>query len=95
MVLHVFAQSGDEIKPVFKEQLGQESGNIPPISKELVTQSFDHPSNRSAVINIAWNQTAGKPLASIIDRQMQFKNVFLLEADRPPITFRDLGIPVH
>src|SRR5690349_19181986 len=68
MILHVLAQSGDEMEPLFKEQLRQGSGNVAAISKELPAQSFHHLGNRSPIIHIARSQTTSQELASIIDR---------------------------
>ena len=39
---HVFAQPGDEMESLLKEQCGQGSGNVPAIPKELATQFFDY-----------------------------------------------------
>ena len=53
MIFHVLAQSGDELEPLFKEQLRQGSGNVAAISKELAAQSFHHarePESRSSTL---------------------------------------------
>lgn len=73
MVLHVFAQPGDELKPLFKEQFAQGSGNVATIPEQLATQVFDHGSNGSAIIDLAGSQTTGQHLAVIIDGQVQFE----------------------
>ena len=73
MVLHVFAQSGDEMKSLFKKQVREGSGNISAIPKQLATQPFDHARHRSAIIDIAWSETTSQQLASIIDGQVQLK----------------------
>src|SRR5205085_6233714 len=56
MILHVLAQSGDEMQALFKEQLGQGSGNVAAVSKQLPPQSFHHLGNRSPIIDIARRQ---------------------------------------
>ncbi len=75
MILHVLAQPGDQMQPLFKEHLRQGSGNIAAISKQFAAQPFHHLGNRSAIIHIARSQTTRKPLASIIDGQVQFEAV--------------------
>ena len=77
MALHVFAQSSDEMKSLFEGQLRQGSRNVPTIPDQLAAQPFHHLRNRSTIIDVAWSQAAGKPLASVIDRQVQ------LEAKEP------------
>lgn len=77
MVLHVFAQPGDKLKSLFKEQFGQGNGNGAAIPKELATKSFDQLGNRRPIIDIARCQTTGQQAAPVIDRQMQ------LEAKEP------------
>lgn len=72
-IVHVFAQSSDKMKSLFKEQSAQGSGNVAPVPKELATQFFDHRGNRLTIIDIAWGQTTRKSLALVIDRQVQFK----------------------
>ena len=83
MVFHVFTQSGDELKPLFKEQVRQGSGNIAAIPEQLATQMFDHASNGSAIIDVARSETKGQEFALIIDDQVQ------LEAEEPA----DRGLP--
>jgi hypothetical protein len=51
MILHVFAQPGDELKPMFKEQLREGSGNVAAIPKQLAPQPFDQARHRSAIID--------------------------------------------
>lgn len=75
LILHVLAQPGDELEPVFKEQLREGSGNVAAIPKQLAPQSFDQARHRSAIIDIARSQTTRKPLASIIDGQVEFEAV--------------------
>ena len=55
-VFHVFAQPGDELESLFKEQLRQGSRNVAAIAEQLATQPFDHLRNRSPIIDIAWRQ---------------------------------------
>jgi len=71
---HVFAQPGDELESLFKEQFGQGSGNVAAIPEQLATKSFDHARNRSPIINVAWSQTTSQQIPSVIDRQVQFKS---------------------
>src|SRR2546429_8528424 len=73
MIFHVFAQPGDEMEPLFKEQLREGSRNVAAIPKELAAQSFHHLRNRSPIIHIAWSQTTSQQIAAIIDSQVQFK----------------------
>ena len=73
MVFHVFAQPGDEMEPLLKEHLREGSRNIAAIPKQLAAQSFHQVRNRSPIIDVAWSQATRKPLAAIIDSQMQFK----------------------
>src|SRR5438045_8937724 len=75
MVFHVFTQSGDELKPLFKEQVRQGSGNIAAIPEQLATQMFDHASNGSAIIDVARSQATGKQFTLIIDSQVQLEAV--------------------
>src|SRR5579863_290750 len=75
MMLHVFAQAGDELEPLFKEQLRERSGDVATISKQLATQPLDQVRHRSAIIDLAGSQTTRKPLASIIDGQVEFEAV--------------------
>ena len=75
MILHVFAQSGDELEPLFKEQLCERSGNVAAIPKQLALQVFDQVRHRSAIIHIAWGQAASQQFPSVIDGQMQLKAV--------------------
>lgn len=75
MVLPVFAQFGDELESLFKEQLAQRSRDGAAITKELATQMFDHLGNRRPIINVARCQTTCQQLASIIDCQVQFKTI--------------------
>ena len=88
MILHVFAQSSDEMKPLFKEQLHERSRNVATVSKELATQLFDHQGNRFAIIDIAWGQTAGQQFTSVIDRQVQFEAVKPAHAALAPLGIR-------
>ena len=55
LVLHVFSQSGDEMKSLFKEQFGQGSANVASIPKQLASPSFDPALHRLAIINLAWS----------------------------------------
>src|SRR5215469_7230783 len=71
MILHVFAQPGDELKSLFKEQLRERCGNVATIAAQLAAQPFHQVGNRGSIIDVACSQTAGKPLASIIDGQVQ------------------------
>ena len=73
MILPVFAQPGDELKPWFKEQLPEGSRDVAAIPKQLATPPFDHARHRSAIIDIAWSQTTRKPLASTTLGQVQLK----------------------
>jgi len=73
MVLHVFAQSGDEVESLLKKQLSQGSGNVAAISEQLAAQVLDHAGNRCSIIDIAWSQTTGKQVSLIVDCQMQLK----------------------
>jgi hypothetical protein len=77
-VFHVFAQSGDELEALFKEQLREGSGNVAAISEQLAAQSFDHVRNRSPIIDVLGSQATSQQIASIIDHQVQFK------AEKPP-----------
>jgi len=77
LVLHVFAQSGDEVKSLFKEQLREGSGNIAAIPEQFAAQPFHHSRDRSAIIDVAWGQATRQQVASVIDGQMQ------LEAKEP------------
>ena len=80
MVLHVFAQPGDEVESLFKKQLRERSGDVAAVSEQLAMQPFDQGRNGSAIIDIAWSQATSQQLASVIDRQMQ------LEAKEPAHT---------
>ncbi len=40
MILHVFAQPGDELESLFKKQLRQGGGNVAAIPKQFAAQSF-------------------------------------------------------
>ncbi len=73
LVFHVFAQPSDELKSLFKEQLGERSGNVAAIPKQLAAQPFDQLWHRSAIIDVARSQTARQQVAAVIDRQVQFK----------------------
>lgn|SRR5579875_1288 len=73
MVLHVFAQPGHQMQPLFKEQLRQGKGNVATIPKQLAAQPFHQSWNRRAIIDVAWRQTTSQQFASIIDGQVQFK----------------------
>lgn len=53
MALHVCAQSGDEVEPLFKEQLRQRSANVTTIPEQLAAQSFHHLRDWSAIIDVA------------------------------------------
>ena len=87
MVLHVFAQPGDELESLFKEQFAQRSGNVAAIPEQLATQVLDHANNRSPIIDIAWGQTTGEQFPLIVDGQVQ------LEAKEPAhARFATLGI---
>lgn len=57
MILHVFAQPGDELESLFKEPLREGSGDVAAIPKEFATQPFHHVRHGSAIIDIAWSQT--------------------------------------
>jgi len=70
---HVFAQTGDELESLFKELGSQRSRDIAAISDQFASQTFDQCWNRLAVIDIAWRQTTRKPLATIIDGQVQLE----------------------
>src|SRR5947209_13934778 len=72
LVLHVFAQPGDELESLFKEQLREGSGNIAAISKQLAAQPFRQMGNWRPIIDVAWSQITSQQIASIIDRQVQF-----------------------
>src|SRR5690242_19072824 len=41
MILHVVAQSGDQMQSLIKEQLRQGNGNVAAIPKQLASQPFD------------------------------------------------------
>ena len=58
MILHVLAQSRDEMQHLFKERLRRRSGNVAEISKHLTSQPFDQLRNQSPIIHIARSQTA-------------------------------------
>ncbi len=73
LIFHVFAQSGDQMEPLFKEQCGQGSGNVATIPEELATQFFDHRGNRLAIIDIARGQTTRQQFALVIDRQVELE----------------------
>ena len=73
LILHVFAQAGDEVESLFKEQLRQGSGNVAAIPKQLAAQSFHQLGNRSAIIDIAWRQATGQQVTAIIDGQVEFE----------------------
>src|SRR5512135_2137944 len=75
LVFHVFAQPGDELEALFKEQSSQGSRDIAAIPKQLAPQTFDQSWNRLTVINIAGSQTTGQQIAAVVDRQVQFKAV--------------------
>src|SRR6266567_5053717 len=85
LVFHVFAQPGDELEPLLKKQLRERSGNVAAISEELAAQSLDQLRHRGAIIAIAGSQATRQQVASIIDRQVQFK------AEEP--THRSLATP--
>ena len=61
--------------PCSGEQLREGSGNVAAIPKQLAPQLFDHARYRSTIIYIARSQTTRKPLASIINRQVEFEAV--------------------
>ena len=42
-IFHVFAQSGDEMETLFKEQLREGNGNVTAVPKELAAQLFVDP----------------------------------------------------
>jgi len=69
MVLHVFAQPGNEVESLLKEQLGEGSRDGAAIPKQLAVQPFDQGRNRNAIIDVAWRKATGQPFASIIDCQ--------------------------
>lgn len=73
LVLHVFAQPSDKLQSLFKEQLGEGSGNVAAIAEQFAAQPFDQLRHRSAIIDIARSQTTGQQLTASIDRQVQFK----------------------
>ena len=73
VIFHVFAQPGDEMESLFKEQGGQGSRNVTTIPEELATQFFDHRGNRLTIIDIAWGKPSRQQFALVIDRQVQFK----------------------
>jgi hypothetical protein len=70
---HVFAESGDKVESLFKEQLGERRRDVAAIPKQFPVQPFDQDRDRSAIIDIAWGQATRKPLASGISRQVQLK----------------------
>src|SRR5215831_763088 len=73
MILHVFAQPGDQLESLFKEQSRQGSGNVATIPKQFAAQSLHQLRNRYPIIDIAWSQATRQQLAAIIYCQMQFK----------------------
>ena len=42
VILHVFTQPGDELEPLFKEQLREGSRDVAAIPEQLAMQPFDH-----------------------------------------------------
>lgn len=75
MILHVLAQSRDEMESLFKEQLRQGGGDVPTICKQLASQSLHHSGNGRPIIHIARRQTTGQQITTIIDRQVQLEAV--------------------
>jgi hypothetical protein len=73
LIFHVFAQPGDELESLLKEQLCEGSGNVAAIPEQLPAQVFHHLRNWCPVIDVAWGQTTSQQIPSIIDRQVQFK----------------------
>ena len=88
LIFHVFAQAGDEMESLFKEQCGQGSGNVATVPKELATQLFDHRGNRSTIIDIARGQTTRQQFALVIDRQVQLKTKEPAHAALAPLGIR-------
>ena len=71
MILHVFAQPGDELKSLFKEQLRERCGKVATIAEQLAAQPFHQVGNRGSIIDVACSQTAGQQLASTTLGQVQ------------------------
>ena len=71
MILHVFAQAGAELQSLFKEQAREGSGDGAAIPKQLASQSFHQVGNRTPIIDVAWSQTTGQQVDSVIDGQVQ------------------------
>jgi hypothetical protein len=77
-IVHLFAQFGDELKPLGHQQLlGEWLREIAFIAKELAHQTCGQLRNRMPIIDIAWGQAKGQDLALIVDDQVQ------LEAKEP------------
>src|SRR5947208_1042949 len=73
LVFHVFAQSGDEMESLFKEQLRQRGANVATIPEQLAAQMFDHAGHRIAIVHVPWSQATGQQFSLIVDGQMQFE----------------------
>lgn len=76
LIFHVFTQAGDELQPLFKQELRQgREPRDPPVSKELASQSLDQLGNRFSIFDVARSQTTCQQFTLIVDGQVQFEAI--------------------
>jgi hypothetical protein len=75
-IVHLFAQFGDELKPLGHQQLlGEWLREIAFGAFELAHQTCGQLRNRMPIIDIAWGQAKGQDLALIVDDQVELEAV--------------------
>ena len=70
-VFHLFLEFGDQVHPVFQQQLDERLGHVAPVTKELPDHPFRHCGHGGPIIDIAWRDAEGQECSPVVDDQME------------------------